>query len=101
MSGEQEGQASEAVRVHAIVRGRVQGVGFRATSRHHAKRLDLTGTVRNRSDGTVEIYVQGPAAQIDPFFAALKGDAGWGQVEAIDHERTQSLKEYEAFSIIF
>ncbi|HTO43409.1 MAG TPA: acylphosphatase [Burkholderiales bacterium] len=44
---------------HAIVRGRVQGVGFREYLRREAERLGVTGWVRNRRDGTVEAMVHG------------------------------------------
>ncbi len=47
-------------RIRAIVSGRVQGVSFRATTAREASRLGLTGWVKNRSDGTVELEAQGP-----------------------------------------
>ncbi len=48
-----------------IFRGRVQGVGFRYTARHVAARYEVTGFVRNLPDGTVEMFVQGPAQEVD------------------------------------
>lgn len=56
-------------RVHLLVYGRVQGVGFRAATAFTAKRLSLAGWVRNRPDGTVEIEAQGPADRIADFLA--------------------------------
>jgi len=44
---------------HLIVRGRVQGVGFREYMRREAQRLNVTGWVRNRRDGTVEATLHG------------------------------------------
>lgn len=46
------------------VSGRVQGVGFRWFTRETATQLGLRGTVRNASDGTVEVVVEGPEAAI-------------------------------------
>lgn len=46
-------------RVHGVVHGRVQGVAFRANTRHQARRLQLTGWVRNCSNGTVEFVAEG------------------------------------------
>ncbi len=48
-----------------LVHGRVQGVGFRFTTCIEAKRLGVSGWVRNRQDGTVEIHVEGTADQVD------------------------------------
>ena len=48
-----------------IVRGKVQGVFFRASAREHATALRLRGHARNLADGSVEVVVQGEAADID------------------------------------
>lgn len=48
-----------------IVRGRVQGVFFRASAREHATALRLDGHARNLGDGSVEVVVQGDPAAID------------------------------------
>ncbi|MBP3891800.1 MAG: acylphosphatase [Solobacterium sp.] len=59
-------------RYYAIVEGRVQGVGFCSFCIQTAREFGLTGSVRNLSNGMVEIYVQGEALKIDAFFAVLK-----------------------------
>ena len=46
-------------RRHLVVRGRVQGVNFRWSCREVADRLDLSGWVRNRPDGSVEVVAEG------------------------------------------
>ena len=46
-------------RFHVIFKGDVQGVGFRYTVSELARKYDLTGSVENLSDGTVEVYFQG------------------------------------------
>lgn len=50
--------------VHVIVRGRVQGVGFRAWTVEWARRAGVDGWVRNRDDGSVEAVVSGEAADV-------------------------------------
>ncbi|WP_022889254.1 acylphosphatase [Agromyces italicus] len=52
------------VRRNVVVRGRVQGVGFRFETRAAAKRLHVSGWVRNREDGTVEAEIEGHEASV-------------------------------------
>jgi len=54
-------------RVRFIVKGEVQGVGFRHFVRLEAERLSLTGYVKNRIDGSVEIEVQGDSLALEEF----------------------------------
>lgn len=56
-------------RVHAIVAGEVQGVGYRYTMRIVARRTGVAGWVRNRRDGTVEAEIEGTAEQLDELLA--------------------------------
>ena len=58
--------------VRVIVRGKVQGVGFRAYTEMQAKALKLDGWVRNRVDGTVEAMLSGEMAAIDRMLIALR-----------------------------
>ena len=62
-------QPAETDRRKIIYTGNVQGVGFRYTAVRIARRFPVTGTVRNLSDGTVELVVEGSAAVVDEFLA--------------------------------
>ena len=59
-------------RVGFVLEGRVQAVGFRWWAQRSANRLGLRGTVRNRPDGSVEIYAAGPPQALRLFVAALR-----------------------------
>jgi acylphosphatase len=52
-------------RVHVIVEGRVQGVFFRAYTRDEAVKLGLSGWVRNRTDGSVEVLIEGEKIAVE------------------------------------
>jgi len=67
-------------RLHAVVRGSVQGVGFRATTFDQARRLGLAGWVRNCLDGTVEVLAEGAEPKLNLFLAYLRpvhSGPGW------------------------
>ena len=59
-------------RVSFKVRGRVQGVAFRACARDQAERLGVVGFIRNLDDGTVAGEVEGDASAVDAFLAWCK-----------------------------
>jgi len=85
---------------HIIFIGRVQGVGFRFTAHRIAHRHQLTGFVRNLPDGTVEMFTQGPARDIDDCVQDIKDYFG-------DYLRETRLQEmppepkYKNFRITF
>ncbi|WP_127472919.1 acylphosphatase [Microbacterium sulfonylureivorans] len=70
-------------RVHVVVRGDVQGVGYRYTMRMVAREAGVTGWVRNRRDGTVEAEVEGDDGQVDEVLAWMaEGPPGSRVAEA-------------------
>ena len=70
-----------------VVHGRVQGVGFRWFVREQARRLDLAGTVRNETDGTVHVEAEGPAHAIAQLRDRLRAGPPGAEVLRIE-ERT-------------
>jgi len=72
---------------HIIVRGRVQGVGYRAFVQHTALRLGLEGWVRNRRDGAVEAVLSGAEETVAAAVEACRKGPRGAQADAIDVEQ--------------
>ena len=86
------------VRRHIFFYGRVQGVGFRWHAVSKARLLGLTGWVRNLSDGSVEMEVQGTSQQINLLLQKLY-ESPYIQIEDIDVEKIP-LKEESEFRVL-
>ena len=69
---------------HVVVRGRVQGVGYRAFVEDEAARRALAGWVRNRRDGTVEALFSGDATVIEDMISACRKGPWGARVDGID-----------------
>ena len=70
-------------RVGFVIEGRVQAVGYRWWARRSAIRLGLRGTVRNRTDGSVEIQASGPPGALQIFVAALRTGPPGARVDVV------------------
>jgi len=68
------------------VRGRVQGVGFRAFAQQRARELGVQGFVRNRPDGSVEAWLQGEGGAIDRLIEHLRKGPMLARVDALELE---------------
>lgn len=90
----------EIIQLHAVVWGRVQGVGFRVTARQCALKLGLKGTVANLDDGNVEIVAQGSRLQLDKFLKLLQEYFGSGYIARIDTKFEKPDQLFDNFIII-
>lgn len=72
---------------HVVVRGRVQGVGYRAWAEDLAERLGLEGWVRNRRDGTVEAVFAGPDQAVAAAIDACRTGPRGAHVDTVDVEQ--------------
>jgi acylphosphatase len=88
------------IELHAIIKGRVQGVGFRWTVVDHAERFHLTGVTKNLANGTVEIYAQGSQETLEAFLDSIQKDSGLARIESVTSEYRKSDKVYQGFRII-
>ena len=86
-------------RVRAIVSGRVQGVSYRASTASEARRLGVVGWVRNRSDGTVELEVEGAAERVAKLLAWCEVGPPAARVERVAVEDVVARGDETAFTV--
>lgn len=88
-------------RAHFIVHGRVQGVCYRMRASDEALRLGLTGWVRNRRDGTVEIVAEGDDKALSEFLAWCRQGPPHARVTDVDAEHSAATGEFGGFVIAY
>ena len=86
------------IRKTVLYSGRVQGVGFRATTRMLAESFNVTGQVRNTIDGRVELIVEGERQEVRAFLDALTDRMG-RCIESADTSESNATGSYDDFSI--
>ncbi len=86
-------------RVHLVVHGRVQGVGFRAFVLRCARELALAGEVRNRPDGAVEILAEGPPGPLARLVDEVKRGPVAARVGEVDVAWGDGTGHYRGFEI--
>jgi len=87
-------------RLHVFYSGHVQGVGFRFTVKQVAAGFEVTGTVRNLSDGRVELVAEGTRTELEAFRDAVR-DAGLAA--SIRHEDvhwSEAQNDFRGFEIV-
>jgi acylphosphatase len=89
------------VHAHIIVSGIVQGVGFRFFVMRIARKMQLTGWVRNLPSGEVEIDVEGPRGLIDSFIQDLNVGNTWARVTRINVQWGSFSGKYTGFDITY
>jgi|APSaa5957512576_1039674.scaffolds.fasta_scaffold148226_2 acylphosphatase len=94
-------QMSNMKKAHFIVEGRVQGVSFRWFVRDSAIQLGLTGTVKNLSDGSVDVYVEGAESRILDLVQIMRKGNGISRVDGIHEKWEDSTQEWQTFTILF
>jgi acylphosphatase len=83
-----------------VIRGRVQGVYFRASAQREAKRLGLVGTVRNRNDGAVEIVAEGEETAIRELHGWAQKGPSVARVDRVETRWRSYSGEFADFRII-
>lgn len=98
-SGRPMGPRPSGERLHAIVHGTVQGVGYRWFVDRTASGLGLTGWVANRPGGVVEVVAEGPTHLLDDLAVALRRGPANAWVQHIDEDRGPATREFSRFYI--
>src|SRR5512145_564271 len=100
MNQEPQSENSRRVRAHVWVKGRVQGVGFRAHVEYSARQIgDLTGWVRNVGYDTVEAIVEGESQDVNLFIAAMKQGPRASRVDESTVEWETPTGEFQEFGV--
>ncbi len=87
--------------VHVIVEGRVQGVFFRDYTQRKAKSLNLSGWVRNKSDGSIEVLLSGPPDSIDAMIDWFQEGSPQSRVTAVNVEEVILTEKLKGFEIVY
>jgi acylphosphatase len=89
--------SSQAMRLRAVVKGEVQGVGFRWAVQRQAGELGLTGYAENLPDGSVRVEAEGDPDRLDQLEAFLHQGPHWAEVASLDSQRAPATGEFRGF----
>jgi acylphosphatase len=86
-------------RLHGVVHGDVQGVGFRYFLMREARRLGLRGWVRNRDDGTVEFVAEGGRSDLERLNQAAGQGPSMARVKRVDGQWSAATGNLDSFDL--
>jgi len=87
-------------RVHLIISGYVQGIGFRAWFARSARQLQVTGWVKNREDGTVEAVCDGPPEELKKILEVARTGPETSWVDDVVIEWLEPSELFHEFKIM-
>ena len=94
-----QSRTNEIQELYAIVRGQVQGVGYRYFVIHKAQSLSLRGYVRNQSNGDVEVLAQGPRPALERLLTLLWHGPSAAQVDEVQSTWRQPTDHFSGFNV--
>ncbi|HEX6677556.1 MAG TPA: acylphosphatase [Actinomycetes bacterium] len=89
---------ADTMRLRAVARGDVQGVGFRFAVRRIARDLGLTGFAENLADGSVLVEAEGSPEGLEMLESFLRSGPRLATVTALDSRREQATGEFQGFA---
>jgi len=87
------------IRAHLIIKGRVQGVGYRANVRRLANKLGLEGFVRNLRNGDVELLVEGSEEDVDRIIQWCHRGPTRAFVSRVIIDKSEATREFMGFAV--
>jgi len=84
---------------HALVKGKVQGISFRAEARSLAQKLNVTGWARNTNDGAVEIMAQGAPTALAEFLQWCHKGPAAANVEEVQIDYMEPKESFTSFEV--
>jgi acylphosphatase len=87
-------------RIHIIIYGRVQAVGFRESAKREALKLGLTGWVKNNANRSVELVAEGDRKKLDELSEWCKNGPIGAEIEYVDLKLEEHKGYFEGFAII-
>lgn len=87
-------------RLHIIVKGRVQGVGFRYFILNKSKQIQITGFIRNLADGSVEIVAEGSDQALDKTLCDVKKGPSMSHVTECYSQFSDATNEFFTFTLL-
>lgn len=90
---------NDLIRTHIWVKGRVQGVGFRAHVEYYARQIGVTGWVRNVGYDTVEAVAEGEREKVERFIEMMKHGPRMSQVDESKVEWEDVTGEFREFGV--
>jgi acylphosphatase len=91
----------DEMRARLSIRGVVQGVGYRYFVRRTAEALGISGYVRNRFDGSVEVVAEGDEPALSAFIDDLRVGPRYASVERVGVEWQEATGEFRGFNYTF
>ena len=85
--------------VHLVIRGRVQGVGFRYFALREARTLGVHGVVRNLADGAVEVEAEGERVNLERLVEMLRRGPRAAQITGVEERWSEGPARHQGFEI--
>lgn len=98
-AGRKRSQPEQPVSLDLLIRGRVQGVGFRYFAHEAARMLELAGYVLNLQDGSLRAYAEGPRPALEQFLARMAEGPAGSRVRGLYPVWGAATGRYTRFSI--